>query len=51
MKKTKMNLESLNIESFVTESNIRGGAKDAEVPTVLTKGYWSHCCTEDFTVA
>ncbi|MGB5927555.1 MAG: pinensin family lanthipeptide [Cyclobacteriaceae bacterium] len=44
MKKTKMNLDALNIESFVTESNVRGGARDPQVPTVVTYGYWSWCC-------
>ncbi|MGB3467573.1 MAG: pinensin family lanthipeptide [Cyclobacteriaceae bacterium] len=50
--KNKNKLSQLKVSSFVTslseekEQTVQGG-KPA-VPTVVTRGYWSHCCG-DFT--
>ena len=46
--KNKKKLSVLKVESFVTsleektEQTVKGGKPD--VPTVITKGYWSLCC-------
>ncbi|MFA0964658.1 hypothetical protein AB9P05_22820 [Roseivirga sp. BDSF3-8] len=43
MKKMKVKLDSLNVESFVTE-NVKAGADNIGKPTVVTYGWWSYCC-------
>ncbi|MGB3181816.1 MAG: hypothetical protein WBB45_10530 [Cyclobacteriaceae bacterium] len=44
-----MNLESLTVEGFVTESNLKSGAGDSNKPTIVTYGYWSWCCGDNST--
>ncbi|MEL6561249.1 MAG: pinensin family lanthipeptide [Bacteroidota bacterium] len=47
--KNKEKLSTLKISSFVTslnpekEQTVQGG-KGGEVPTVVTRGFWSLCC-------
>ena len=50
--KKKGKLSQLQVSSFVTslnsekEQTVLGGK--GEVPTVITKGYWSHCCGDSW---